>query len=130
MVSSRTERRTGERFPIRMDLSYRFYLKRKPISEGSGKTVDISSSGVLFAPGRTYPQGAAAELFIEWPVLYENVLPMRLAVVGLVVRSDRRGTAVRILRHRFKSGKKGPPDAAELEPGAGTDDEGDEAEEG
>lgn len=122
MVSSRVERRSGKRFPIRMALSYRLSRERKPISEGSGTTVDISSTGVLFRTGGVCPQDAAAELFIDWPALYDNAVPLKLAVVGLVVRSDRRGTAVQIVRYRLRSlPKVTPPGHTETEPTAGTD---------
>lgn len=114
------ERRSEERFPIRMDLSYRLWLQRQSVSEGSGTTVDVSSTGVLFTPGLIYPQDSSAELFIKWPVLYDNVLPLGLAVVGLVVRSDHRGTAIRILRYWLKPWKEGlPPERAKPEPRPG-----------
>jgi|SRR5271157_1010471 len=122
MARPRRERRCGERFPIHMDLSYYLSHEREPISEGSGTTVDISSTGVLFRPGGVCPQDAAAELYIDWPALYDNAVPLKLAVVGLVVRSDRRGTAVRIVRYRLKSlPKVPPPDRAEPAPPARTD---------
>ena len=116
------ERRTGERFPISMDLRYRLKLERKHIAEGVGKTVDISSAGVLFRPRLIYPSDTTAELIITWPVPSDNALPLKLTVVGSVVRSDHRGTAIRIARYRFNSSQKGPPrDRAVPAPPAGAD---------
>jgi hypothetical protein len=43
-------------------------------------------------------------LSINWPARRDKALPIRLSVLGMVVRSDNRGTAIKILRHGFEPG--------------------------
>ena len=103
-MASNVERRSGQRFPIRMPVAYRLFLKedRRVLSQGKGQTIDISHTGVLFNTLKMYPVGAAAEMLIEWPPGAEKI-QVQLSLIGSVVRSDEHGTAVRILRHSFRS---------------------------
>ena len=106
------ERRVGERFPIRMNFSYRLLSKGQvSAQDASGCVVDISSTGILFRPRLSHPRDTAMVLSIDWPVRRDNAPPTRLSVRGKVVRSDNRGTAIRILRHGFEEPM--PPEAPE-----------------
>jgi hypothetical protein len=68
----------------------------------SGETLDMSVDGIFIdAPGAA-PVGTELELEIDWPGLYHGKPMVRLLVIGSVVRNDARGTALRILRHRFR----------------------------
>jgi len=106
------ERRVSERFPIRMNFSYRLSSKGQVSAlEASGCVVDISSTGILFSPGLSHPRDAVMVLSIDWPARRDKAPPIRLSVLGMVVRSDDRGTAIRILRHGFEEPM--PPGAPE-----------------
>ena len=62
----------------------------------------MSVDGILIdAPGAA-PIGTELELEIDWPGLYHGKPMVRLLVIGSVVRNDGRGTAVRILSHKFR----------------------------
>ena len=99
------ERRVGERFPIQMNFSYRLPSKGQVSAlDASGCVVDISSSGILFSPGLSHPRDAVMVLSINWPARRDKALPIRPSVLGMVVRSDNRGTAIKILRHGFEPG--------------------------
>jgi len=103
------DRRSGERFPVRMDLRYRVLLNGSGAAAyRSGRVVDISSAGVLFSAGQSCPQGTAVELSLDWPVLHDDAFRIGLSVIGSVVRSDVRGTAIRILRHGFEPWRDEP----------------------
>jgi len=118
------ERRAGVRFPIRMNLRYRLSRKDQGAApEASGCIVDISSTGILFSPGLSQPQDAVMVLSIDWPARRDEAPPIRLSVLGMVVRSDDRGTAVRILRHGFEPWREElmPPEPPE--PGAAVGEE-------
>ncbi len=65
------------------------------IAAGRGTTIDLSSGGVSFAPGRIIPQGATVQISIEWPG------GARLEVSGTVVRSGEQGTAMRSAQRAF-----------------------------
>ena len=99
------ERRVGERFPIQMNCSYRLPSKGQVSAlDASGCVVDISSTGILFRPRLSHPRDAVMVLSINWPARRDKALPIRLSVLGMVVRSDNRGTAIKILRHGFEPG--------------------------
>ena len=99
------ERRACERFPIRMNLRYRLSRKGQDvIPQASGCVVDISRTGILFSPRLSYPEDGVMVLLIDWPARRKEAPPVRLSVLGVVVRSDDRGTAIRIMRHGFEPG--------------------------
>ena len=103
-------RRRGQRFPLRMDVTYRVFLQEdgRILSRGRVQTVDMSSTGVLLDTINSCPPGATAELLVKWPSSCEAVLStLGLHLVGPVVRNDERGTAVRIAHHQFT---RVPPD--------------------
>ena len=116
MRSSGDERRAGERFPIQMNLRFRFSRNgRVSAADASGCVGDISSSGILFSPRLCPPRDAVLMLSIDWPIRRESAPPIRLFVLGMVVRSDTRGTAIRVLRHGFEPWRDEPmpPEAPE-----------------
>jgi hypothetical protein len=97
------ERRDGDRYAIRMNVRCRRRLSgRRAAPVISAVVVDISSTGVLIYPAAGYRLGTVMELAIDWPVLYQRVFRMALAVTGSVVRNDARGTAIRITSHALK----------------------------
>jgi hypothetical protein len=102
-----------------MDLRYRVLLNGSVATAyKSGRVVDISSTGVLFSAGQSCPQGTAVELSLDWPVLYDEAFHIGLSVIGSVVRSDVRGTAIRILRHGFEPWRDEPVSADATEAGS------------
>ncbi len=52
-----SERRRSSRFPIERELRYKTLNQRAEILAGSGKTLNISSSGVLFTSDHDLPVG-------------------------------------------------------------------------
>src|SRR5260370_39275220 len=55
------ERRVSNRLPIERDLRYKVLGSRKHVKQvGSGKTLNMSSGGVLFTNGCGLSQGASA----------------------------------------------------------------------
>jgi len=75
-------------------------------STGAGETLNISSGGIAFTSDHTFEIGASMECSIRWPVLLNNVTPIKLVVEGRVVRSDGQFTAVEIRRHEFRTQKQ------------------------
>lgn len=113
------ERRSRRRYPLEMALAGRFIGKRA--GRISGKTVNLSSQGILIAARDGIPVNAMVELQIEWPVCSGEGEPVRLYVFATVVRSVRNLVAARIwsarlvpggVRHRNQGelGRDGPED--------------------
>lgn len=99
--SPKHERRAGCRYPVVLDLSYQGAEEKREF-KGTGKTVDISSSGILFVGEHTLTEGAGVELTLRWPFLLDNSIPLQLKVSAKVKRIDGTRAAVEIVSHEFR----------------------------
>ncbi|HWB99186.1 MAG TPA: PilZ domain-containing protein [Bryobacteraceae bacterium] len=93
-----SERRGAVRYPIQLRAQYRLIHRRLTVDEGTARSVDISSSGILITANRTFTRGATLELTLHWPLLRDSRYPLELRITGVVVRSDEKGTALRALK--------------------------------
>ena len=101
------ERRSRIRFPIALDAHYAVVGRQEIV--GMGRTMNISSHGVLITSAREWTPGASVSVVIEWPILLGSVRPLALHIQGRVVRSDRGLVAVRFSTHELRTQPK-PPD--------------------
>ena len=101
-----SERRSDRRYPISADLQYRITNRRKVIETGSGRTVDISSNGVLFETRLPLPRGLKIELRILWPVVSAGSPRLELHAEGRTVRTQQNRTAVQIQKYAFQSQRR------------------------
>ena len=97
------DRRGDRRYEIRLDARWKLVRRRRVLESGSGRTLDFSSGGVLFDPGRRLPVGLNVELSVSWPVLLHNVAPLQLVVYGRIVRADGNRAAIRMVQHEFRT---------------------------
>ena len=88
------DRRRDKRYVLELDVRWKLIRRRRLLESGEGRTVDLSSGGILFDAGRPLPAGLNVELSVTWPVMLHNVAPLQLLVTGKIVRSDGRRTAV------------------------------------
>jgi hypothetical protein len=75
----------------------------KPVTAGTGRTIDLSSSGLRFTADRPLPVGQGIRLYIDWPALLNGKVKMQLAISGEVVRTHGTEVALRILQHDFRT---------------------------
>jgi hypothetical protein len=61
---------------------------------GSGKTVNMSRSGVLLALDRVLTPGLRVEVVVDWPVSLADGVPLKLIVKGHIVRSQKNDGAL------------------------------------
>jgi PilZ domain-containing protein len=94
-------RRQDRRYQIEMELRYKLVTRGQLGIQGTGKTYDMSSGGILFESDQLLPVGSFVELSINWPVLLEDTCPLTLMVIGRVVRSDAKGSAIHTTRYEF-----------------------------
>jgi hypothetical protein len=84
------ERRSKVRYPL--DLSVRFrYFAGGSLRYGVGRTVDVSSGGVLVVSQRILSPheidvGVNVEMSIEWPPMLDGRICLQLFAVGFVAR--------------------------------------------
>jgi hypothetical protein len=97
------DRRRDRRYGIQLDLKWKLVRRRRLIDTGTGRTVDLSSGGLLFDAGRHLPEGLNVELSIAWPVLLHNVAPLQLAASGRILRCEGRMIAVQMIHHEFRT---------------------------
>jgi len=98
-----TDRRRTSRFPIVQELRYRLLGGRGAPQWGTGKTLDISSNGILFAAETPLPQGRRVELAVSWPAQLNGKCPLKLVARGKVVRCRGNDVAVEIDKYEFRT---------------------------
>ena len=94
-------RRAGVRFPILLDVDYRFGRRGK--TEGLGRTRNLSSGGLLLETDRALPADAFIELQIAWPAKLAHKVKLALHVRARTLRSEGNLTALAILKHEFRT---------------------------
>jgi PilZ domain len=70
---------------------------------GVGKTVNMSSTGVLFTTDQLLLPGRRIELSVSWPAQLNNRCALRLVARGRVVRFDEGKAAMEIQQYEFKT---------------------------
>lgn len=95
-------RRSRARYGFTTPLRFRACRQTAIVCSGSGRTIDMSSTGVQIEIGRKLETDTEIELVLDWPGLYHGKQRMRLFLWGQVVRSQETATAVRILSHEFR----------------------------
>lgn len=88
---------------IQQDVRYRILNKKDGDVEAEGKTLNMSSSGVLFTTGHMMLPGRRVELSIDWPAQLDNKCPLKLVARGRVVRFENGTAAIEILQHEFRT---------------------------
>jgi hypothetical protein len=96
------DRRSWPRYPVEAALEYRVIHGRRAAT-GRGKTINLSSHGVLFQSDQAVAEGAQIELAIAWPARLNDVAGLTLHVTGRTVRSQGQCAAVKILRREFRT---------------------------
>jgi hypothetical protein len=104
---SKTNRRHSDRFPLEREVRYRVLNKRSNEDAGDGKTINISSSGVLFSSNHILVPGRKLELAISWPAQLDNKTKLKLVARGRVVRFEHGRAAIEILQYEFRTQPSG-----------------------
>ena len=100
-ATAKSEHRTSTRFPIETEIRYTFKRYQRRFS-GVGRTLNISSGGILFWSRDILPVGGKIEIRLAWPARINGVTELYLWIDGETVRTDGQHTAVRIQRHEFR----------------------------
>ena len=106
--NSQAERRHSDRFPIEREVRYRVLNKRSGEETGDGRTINISSSGVLFTSDQVLLPGRRLELSISWPAQLDNKCALKLVARGRVVRFEPGRTAIEIQQYEFRTQSSSP----------------------
>jgi hypothetical protein len=101
--NEQNDRRRTDRFPIEREVRYKVLNKRSGEEGGDGKTVNISSDGVLFSCQHILLPGRRLEVAINWPAQLNNKCALKLVARGRVVRFENGHAAIEILQYEFRT---------------------------
>jgi PilZ domain len=97
------DRRRDKRYEIALEARWKLIRRRKVLDTGTGRTIDLSSGGILIEAERPLPVGLNLELSITWPVMLHNMAPLQLVASGRIVRAKGRQAAIRMIQHEFRT---------------------------
>src|SRR5437762_13001255 len=103
-----SDRRQSDRFTIERDVRFRVLSKRTGEETGDGKTLNISSSGVLFTTDQMLLPGRRLEVSISWPAQLTNKTALRLVAKGRIVRFEQGRAAMMIQQYEFRTQSTSP----------------------
>ncbi len=106
LKSGKCDDRLRQRFPISLDISYGLVRGSLIKHVGRGRTVNMSSRGVLFeasdVDANKLPRGRnKLRLEVNWPAPQNGTQALSLVVWGRIVRRENRLFAVTIEQHEF-----------------------------
>jgi hypothetical protein len=102
------DRCASVRFPVSLKVRYSAAVRRGPVENRSGQTINVSSSGLSFTADRPLPIGQKLDLSIDWPFRLDGDVQLQLVASGVVVRTSGAVTAIRLERHDFRTRRAGP----------------------
>lgn len=97
------DRRAADRFPIERDLKFRVLTRRNGEEGGAGKTINMSSNGVLFSTDQVLLPGRRVEIAISWPAQLNSKVALKLVARGRVVRFEPGIAAIEIQQYEFRT---------------------------
>ena len=101
-VAGQIDQRTHTRYPIALELQYKVIRAGRTEQIGAGRTVNISSGGVLFEADDA-PDEGAIEIAMSWPFLLGKVCNLKLIMRGHIVRRNDGLLAMRVAQHEFRT---------------------------
>jgi PilZ domain len=116
----RVDQRANGRYPIELAVHYKLLRGDRVVRVGCGRTLNISSGGVLFETDEMLPPSGLVELAIQWPFLLRKVCSLKLVMRGRIVRLDypTKATAVRAQSHEFRTAGVRASTSEDARPGA------------
>lgn len=102
-TQGRSDRRAKHRYPINLDVQYKLLKHRRVERLGSGRTLNISSGGVLFEADGLLPANGPIELALHWPFLLHGSCNLKLVMRGRIVRMDDKAIAIKAEFHEFRT---------------------------
>ena len=98
-----SDQRLHHRYPVELELRYTLLNKEQPARLGSGKSLNISSGGVLFNADGVLPPSGPIVLTMKWPYLLDSAVALELVISGRIVRSYANAIAVKAEHHEFRT---------------------------
>ena len=103
MNEPQPDRRASERYAIERDLRWKLRGKRTREAPATGRTVNISSTGVLFTTAAYLVPGNVVEVAISWPVSADGDGELQLIARGRLTRCTDGLAAVQFQQREFQA---------------------------
>src|ERR1700694_3727669 len=97
------DRRSGIRFPLQQEARFRVLESRKHTPQSTGRTVEMSSKGIVLECDRVLPVGSKVEIAVNWPAQLNDKCRLKFVAVAKVLRSANNRTALLIEKHEFRT---------------------------
>jgi hypothetical protein len=97
------EHRSHPRYPVYVEVSYELIVHGEVVEAGHGRTVNISTGGVLFESQRALAPEMGIRLSIAWPAQLGGAVGLKLRVSGRTIRVRENCTAVKTQRYDFRT---------------------------
>ena len=108
MDKTKSDRRGADRFPIEREVRYKVLNKKNMDEMGAGKTVNMSSNGILFTSEHLLLPGKRLEVAINWPAQLNNKTPLKLVARGRIIRFEDGRAAMEIQQYEFRTSATQP----------------------
>ena len=95
------ERRLHRRYLVNVEIKYRLKEAQESIKTGIGRTINISTYGILFESQLPVPLGSRIEIDLPWPTR-PQAQPLELRAEGYTIRAARNQTAMYIEQYAFR----------------------------
>ena len=89
-------------FPLVLPLKYKTTSRRAKAISGTGSTVLLSSTDIVFNADQPLGSGVQCEISIDWPVLLEGRIGLQLVLHSVITRSEGQVTA-RVSQYEFRT---------------------------
>jgi len=96
------ERRSKARYPIELAVSYQTLNDMQGVS-GSGRSLNMSSGGLLISGQARFTLGTLLKVTLEWPSLLDGTTPLQLVTVGRVARCEEASFAMTFEHYQFRT---------------------------
>jgi hypothetical protein len=99
--SQTIEHRANRRYPIALPLQYKLIAKGRVQRLGFGRTINISSHGVLIECDDPVP--ARGQMELNWPFPIQSVCALNLIMRGRIVRKREKTVALKTVFQEFRT---------------------------
>lgn len=90
-------------FPLVLPLKYKTISPKAKAISGTGSTVLLSSTDIVFNADRPLGSGMDCEISIAWPVLLETNIGLQLVLQSEITRSEGQVVMARVWKYEFRT---------------------------
>ena len=88
-------------FPLVLPLKYKTVSTKGKAISGTGSTVSLSSTDIVFNADQPVESDVQCEISIDWPVLLEADIGLQLVLHSVITRSEGQVITARVSKHEF-----------------------------